>query len=153
MRRRNVLADEVGLERQLAKSAIYKYRQLYRARSSLAEQTIDCGSDGSSGIDNVINEDNVTIVYVKRNIGRINDRLNILRSEIVAIVGDVDMTYRHARALDLKYLLCNAVGQARAALENAYYNDTVDAFVSLGYLMRQTPDSTGNPFSVHYTRL
>src|SRR6266852_128418 len=57
VRGRDVLADVVGPDRQLAVAAVDQHGQLYRARASEVHQRIHSGSRRAPVVDDIVDED------------------------------------------------------------------------------------------------
>ena len=53
---RQVLADEVGADRQLAVAAVDEHRELHRARPAELEQRVERGAGGAAGEQHVVDE-------------------------------------------------------------------------------------------------
>src|SRR5438876_801749 len=83
-RGRHVLADEIGLDRQLAMSTIDEDRKLDRAWAAIVHEGVQRGADGASGVEHVVDEDDVGAVDVpgQRSLVKLQD---LSLKEIIAI--------------------------------------------------------------------
>src|SRR5260370_30239300 len=78
-----VATDEVGPHRKLAVSAIHEHSQLHRARAADVAEGVEGGADGSSGVEDVVDEDDDLPVEVGH-VGSF-DRAGGLAGEVVAV--------------------------------------------------------------------
>ena len=74
-RRRQVLADVVGLDRQLAVAAVDEDDQLDRARTAEVDQRVERGADRPPRVEHVVDEQDLAIVDRERDLGAADDRL------------------------------------------------------------------------------
>ena len=72
---RQVLADVVGADRQLAVAAVAEHRQLHPARPAVVEERLDRGADGAAGEEDVVDEDDGALGEVEVDVGGVDDRL------------------------------------------------------------------------------
>jgi len=63
--------------------AIDQSKQLHAARASMIEERIECGPDGAARVENIIDKNDISPVYIKTQIARVEDGANIFRCEII----------------------------------------------------------------------
>src|SRR5919204_3339515 len=104
---REVLADVVGADRQLAVAAVGQHGQLNLRGSTVCEQRLDRGPDRPSRVEDVVDEDHRLALEREVEPRGADDGLRALRRlrpanvDVVAMEGDVDLAEerRNARAL------------------------------------------------------
>ena len=74
-RGRQVLADVVGAERQLAVAAVAEDRELHPLGAAVVEEGIDRGPDGAAGEEDVVDEDDGAAREVEVDVGGVDDGL------------------------------------------------------------------------------
>ena len=92
---REVLADVVGPDRQLAVAAVDHHRQLHRPGPAVVVEGVEGGPDRAAGEEHVVDEDDDRAVDVEGDVG---DRLGQDRpqADVVAVEGDVERADRRA---------------------------------------------------------
>ena len=116
-RRGQVLADVVGLDRQLAVAAVHEHDQLDRARPAEVDQRVQRGADRPAGVQHVVHQQDPPVVDRKRNLGAAHDRLRPdgMAHQIVAVERDVERAGRHFVAVDLRQAARNPPRERHAA--------------------------------------
>ena len=91
-RRRDVLADVVGLDRQLAVAAVDQDDELDGARPAEVDERVERGAGGAAGVEHVVDQDDGAVVDRERDLGAPDDRLRAHRlpHQVVAVEGDVE---------------------------------------------------------------
>ena len=74
-RRRQVLADVVGADRQLAVAAVGEHRELDPLRAAVVEQRVDRGAHRAAGEEHVVDQDDGAAVEVEVEVRGVDDRL------------------------------------------------------------------------------
>ena len=92
--RRQVLAHEVGADRQLAVAAVDQHRELDRLRPAELGERVERGADGAAGEEHVVDEHHHPAGDVDRHLGRA-ERLDLSEADVVAVEGDVERADRH----------------------------------------------------------
>ena len=87
---REVLADVVGADRQLAVAAVGEHGELDAAGPPVVEQRLDRGADGAAGVEHVVDEDDRVVLEPERQVAGA-DLGRLARGEVVAVEGDVDV--------------------------------------------------------------
>ena len=72
---RQVLADVVGADRQLAVAAVAEHRELHPLRAAVVEERLDRGAHGAAGEEDVVDEDDGAAGEVEVDVGGVDDRL------------------------------------------------------------------------------
>ena len=95
-RRRQVLADVVGPDRQLAVAAVAEHGELHPLGPAVVEERLDRGAHGAAGEEDVVDEDDGAPGEVEVDVGGVDDRLRRgrLGADVVAVEGDVDVADR-----------------------------------------------------------
>ena len=116
-RRRQVLADVVGADRQLAVAAVAEHRELDPARAAVVEERLDRGPHRAAGEEDVVDEDDGAVGEVEVDVGGVDDRLRGRRlgADVVAVEGDVDVADRQLDRGQLAEQRVQAAGEHGAA--------------------------------------
>ncbi len=139
---RDVLADVVGADRQLAVAAVDEDRQLHARRPAILEQRVDRGADRAAGEEDVVDEDDRLPFEREVELGAADDGLRMKRrptaahEHVVAVEGDVD---RADRDLDTRALLderAQAVRDRDAAGVDADERELIEIGIALDQLVR-----------------
>ena len=114
-RGRQVLADVVGADRQLAVAAVAEDGELDPLRAAVVEEGLDRGADGAAGEEDVVDEDDGALGEVEVDVGGVDDRLRggRLGADVVAVEGDVDVADRQLGAGQLAEEGVQATGEER----------------------------------------
>ena len=96
-RRRQVLADVVGLDRQLAVAAVDQHDELNRLRPAELDQRVERRANRPAGVEHVVDQQDPLVVDRERNLGAADDRLRAdgVAHQVVAIERDVERAGRH----------------------------------------------------------
>ena len=117
-RRRQVLADVVGADRQLAVAAVGEHGELHARGPAVVEERLDGRADRPSGVEDVVDEDARHPLEREVERRRADDRLRMPRRlagahlDVVAVEGDVELAERE---LDLRRAPRSAGGAAARA--------------------------------------
>ena len=116
-RGRQVLADVVGADRELAVAAVGEHGELDPGRAAVVEQGVDRRPHGAAGEEDVVDEDHGAAVEVEVEVGGVDDRLGagLAAGEVVAVEGDVEVAERHLGAGELADERVQAAGEDGAA--------------------------------------
>ena len=87
---REVLADVVGADRQLAVAAVGQHGELDARRAAVVEQRVDRGAHGAAGVEHVVDEHDRVVLEPERQVAGA-DLGRLARGEVVAVEGDVDL--------------------------------------------------------------
>ena len=87
---RQVLADEVGADRQFAMAAIDERREPHRARPAVVGQCVEGGAHRPPGVEHVVDEDDDPPADIDLEVRALDDRGVREPGEVVAVVGDVE---------------------------------------------------------------
>ncbi len=90
----HVPANHVGLDRQFTAAAFHQYRQHDRGWAAVIEQFIERGADGAAGVQHVVDQDDVPVIDVERQVGRLHLRVHADAGEVVAVKGNVEAAER-----------------------------------------------------------
>src|SRR3954462_143217 len=94
-RRRQVLADVVGADRQLAVAAVDEYGELDARRAAVVEERLDRGAHRAAGVEDVVDDDDRHAVDREVEVARVHDRRLGAAPEVVAVEGDVEGAAGH----------------------------------------------------------
>ncbi len=154
-RRRDVLADVVGADRQLAMAAIDEHRQADRLRPAEVDERVHRGADRPAGVQHVVDEDDRPAVDARRQLRALDDRLLGDHRQVVAVERDVERPDRDVDALVLGDGRGDAAGERHAAPLDADEQQAVGARLLLDDLVgkadRRATDLVGghDPASGH----
>ena len=138
--RRDVLADVVGPDRQLAMAAVDEDRQADRARTAEVDERVHRRADRPAGVQDVVDEDDRRVVEVERQVGALDDRLGGHEREVVPVERDVERPDRQADALVLLDRIAQPTGERHAAPLDADEGQSVGAAVLLDQLVGDAHD-------------
>ena len=117
-RRRQVLADVVRLDRQLAMAAVDEHDQLDGARPAEVDERVERGANRPAGVEHVVDQQDPPVVDRERNLGAAHDRLRPdgMAHQVVAVERDVERAGRHLVAVDVAagFGRCGAPAARRA---------------------------------------
>ena len=153
-RRRQVLADVVGFDRQLAMAAIDEDHQLDGARAAELDQRIERGANRPSGVEHIVDEQNAFLVDRKRNLGSPNHWLGTDRMthEIVAIQRDVERAGGNLALADLADALRQPLGERDAARADADERQFFDAAIAFEDFVGDAGERTTHSLGIHDDR-
>ena len=83
---RQVLADVVGPDRQLAVAAVDQHRQLHPRRAAVVEEHVDRRADGAAGVEHVVDDHDRAVVDREVELGECTTGARPARiAEVVAV--------------------------------------------------------------------
>src|SRR5258706_16360296 len=88
------LTDNIGMNWELASTAINQYRQRDGRRPSEVRQLVECGTDCPAGIQHVVHGHDVLALKVPRQMGGPDDRSRADGLRVVSIESDVQRALR-----------------------------------------------------------
>src|SRR5262245_15688102 len=130
-RRRHVLADVVGADRQFAMAAIDDTRELDRARPAEVDQRVHGGANRPPRIEYVVDEHDDLAAHVDGDLRAAHDRLLGDRRQVVAIQRDVEAALDRGAVLELRDALGDPLRERHAAALDAHEHEVVDPLVAL----------------------
>ncbi len=147
---RNVFAHKIGANGQLAVTAVAKDGESDRGGTSVAEHTFDGGACGSARVDHVIDEDDVFAVQLCGNVSVGGFGQFDGFCQVIAVEGDVDVTYRYTDALKSFDVGGDHVSKRKSAAAHADKDDVVGAAITFDDLVRDTRNGALYGGFVHY---
>ena len=130
-RGRQVLADEVGPDRQLAVAAVDQDRQPHGAGPADVVERVEGGPDGPAGEEHVVDQDHdLAVDAAGRDLGR-QQRPGRLEPQVVAVHRHVERADRDVVPLDRGDPLGDPPGQRHAAAGDAEQHQVAGALVAL----------------------
>lgn len=149
---RQVLADVVRLDGQLAVSAVDEDDELNSARPPEFNERIEGRANRSPRVQHVVDEQDSLIVDRERDLGAPNHRLRAhgVTHEIVAVERDVEGPGPDLVTVDRFERGGNPAGQGHSARPNAHERQIVDTAVALENLVRDAGERTTHPIGVHH---
>src|SRR6266508_3380449 len=139
---REVLADVVGADRQLAVAAVGEHRQLHLGGPAVGEEGLDRGANGAARVEHVVDEDHRLPLEREVETRGAHDRLRALRRlsaahvDVVAVEGDVDLAEERRGAGALLDQAAEPLRKWHAARVNADERDFAEVLVALDDLVR-----------------
>ena len=100
-RGRQVLADVVGADRQLAVAAVGEHGELHARRAAVVEQRLDRGADGAAGEEHVVDDHDRQPGDVEVDVRGVQDGRVGPRGDVVAVEADVEVAERDLRVEQL----------------------------------------------------
>ena len=97
LRGRDVLADVVGADRQLAVAAVDQRRELHARGPAEVEDRVDRGAHGAARVEDVVDDHDRAVLEREVELGREHDRRARADREVVAVEGDVERAERDGR--------------------------------------------------------
>ena len=135
-RGRQVLADVVRPDRQLAVAAVGEHRQLHARGATVVEQRLDRGADGASGEEDVVDDHDRFAREVEVDVRGVHHRGLGPAGDIVAVEADVEIPERNLRVEQLFELHLQPPRQKRAAPMDADQRRSRRQGIALDDLMR-----------------
>ena len=148
-RGRQVLADVVGADRQLAVAAVDEDGELDARGAAVVEERLDRGPDRAAGVEDVVDEDDRAPVEREVELGGADERLRRERrlaaadGDVVAVEGDVDGAERGRVAGALLDQPGEPVRERDAAGLDADEGELVELRVALDDLVRDARQRPG----------
>src|SRR5262245_13514287 len=134
-------------------SAVDQDRELYFSRAAKIDQLVERGAYCSAGVQDIINQNDVAVVDVLRDVGSIYNRPRTDRREIIAIESYVELTGSGPFALELLNLVRDSFGEWNTAPANSDEHEVLDAAVPFDDLRSETRDRPANSELIHDSRL
>ena len=103
------------LDGQFAMPAVDQHAQPDALRTAQIEQPVHRRANRASGVQHVVDQDQILVVHRKRNVARLQHGLRRNLGKVVAIQRDVQRPHRHIHAVDAAHGLRDALGQRNAA--------------------------------------
>jgi hypothetical protein len=140
----HVLSHEVSAYRELAVAAIDEHRKAYRAGPAIVDERVHRGTDGASGEQHVVHEDDDLVVdrEVQRRLA--NDRRVADTCEIVPVKRDVERAERDGRVLVRADRVAQPDGQDVAARTDTDDGEAGELAVAFDDLVRDPRDGATN---------
>ena len=139
---REVLADVVGPDRQLAVAAVGEHGELDARRAAVLEQRVDRGADRAARVEDVVDEDHRAPLELEVELRVAHDRLAAPRSlavanvDVVAMEGDVELAEVELDAGALLDQAAQALGERHPARMDPDERDRLELIVALDDLVR-----------------
>jgi hypothetical protein len=108
-------------------------RELNSARTPKINQLVEGRSNSSSGIEHVVNQHNIAILDVARQVRSIHDRLSAYRREIVTIKRNVEYANRRPRTFQVSNLIRHSFGQGNAATSDTHQKEVSGTVIFLNH--------------------
>ena len=119
----HVLADVVGAQRQLAVAAVDEHGELHGAGPADVAQRVQGRADGPTGIEDVVDEDDQSVVDAALGDRGVLQRPRRLDVEVVAVERDVERTVRDRDVGEFLDLVGEPGGQGDAPGRDAEEDD------------------------------
>ena len=133
--RRHVFADVVGADWKLAVSAIDQHRELDGSRAAVSGCRIQSRAGSPSGIENIIDEDDIFPVDIKVDVARMNDRIRLNFGQIVAIERNIQFADRNRDALNGENIFGKALRERQSAAFHTEQDKIICTVVTFNDLM------------------
>src|SRR5258706_90432 len=138
--RRDVLADEISADRELAMAPVHEHGEADGARTPVVHERVHGGPDGAAGEEHVVDEHDDPVVDREVERGFVHDRRIADAREVVAVERDVEGAQRHDRVLVLADRLTHADGEDVAARADADDGEGGKLAVALADLVSDAGD-------------
>src|SRR5919202_6160414 len=129
---REVLADVVGADRQLAMAAVRQHGQLDTRWPAVVEECLDRGADRPACVENVVDEDAGHPVEPEVELRVADEGLRVLRRlaaadlDVVAVEGDIELSERDIAAGEVRDTSAQALRKRDAARVDSDESDLVE---------------------------
>ena len=142
-RRRQVLAHEVGPDRQLAVAAVDQHGELDRAGAADLVEGVERGADRTAGEQHVVDQHDDLVVDVVGDVG-VLERAGRLEPQVVAEHRDVERSGGDVAALDLGHPLGDPAGEVHTAGRYAEQHDIGRVTIALEDLVGDAGQRAGD---------
>ena len=149
LRGRDILADVVSTDWQLAMAAVDEDGELDSLRTAHVDEGVKRGTNRTTRVEDVIDEDDMLARDVDGELGLVDDGLIGERGEIIAVERDVEDADRRFLALDSLDFFRDALGDGDAARADADEDDVVHAFVLFENLVGDAREGAADGALVH----
>src|SRR5487761_911053 len=136
--------DETGFDGQLTMAAVDEHAKTDAAGATEIEKAVHGGAHGASGIENVIDEEQVSIVDRKRNFARLDNGLRRDGGKIVAVESNVERAHRNFRLGRRADGFREALSERDTATANSDERQILCASRFFDDFMRQTFEGAAN---------
>jgi aminopeptidase len=149
-----VLADVVGADRQLAVAAVGEDGELDAGGTPVVEQRLDRGTDRSSRVEDVVDEDTRHPVEAEIELRIADERLRVLRRlpvtnvDVVSVEGDVELAESDLAAGVVGDSPAEPLGERDTARVNPDQRDLVELRVPFDDLVRDSGERPVDGLSV-----
>src|SRR5579859_6969684 len=96
----HMASDKTGLDGRLAMATVNQHQQLYSPRAAVVKESVQGSADGSAGVENIVDQNNVAAGDIKADGAGNYDRPNITGGKVVAVEVDVENAGIDGRLLD-----------------------------------------------------
>ena len=142
-RGRQVLADEVGPDRQLAVAAVDQHGELDGLGPAEVVEGVERGADRAAGEQHVVDQHDDLAVDVVGDLG-VLERAGGLEAQVVAVHRDVERAGGDLAALDLGHALGDAAGEMHSARRDAEQDETGGVAIALEDLVGDAGQRPGD---------
>jgi len=139
---RDGAAGEGRLDGELTVATVDEDEELDAAGASVAEEGVECGADGATGVEDVVAEDDVAASDVEAQLPGDDGRARACSREIVAVEADVENTGVDGVLLNLGDEGCEALRKGDAAALDADEAKIFAAVVLLDDLVGQADEGS-----------
>ena len=142
-RGRQVLADVVGADRQLAVAAVGQHGELHARGAPVVEQRLDRRAHRAAGVEHVVDEHDRVVLEPEAQVRRVDRGVDRPGGHVVAVERDVDVAERDLLVQQVADEPVQAGGEVRAAAVDAHEGDGA-AVVLLDHLVRDAHERTAD---------
>jgi hypothetical protein len=129
---------------KFAMPAIDQGKQLHAAWAPMIEERIERSPDGAARVENIIDENDVSPIYIKTKVARVEDGAYIFRCEIVPVKTDVQDSNIDRMLLDTVNQRGQPFGQRNAAPLHANQAKVFSAIILLDNLVGEANEGPLN---------
>src|SRR5579885_3359476 len=147
--RRDVLADEGGLDRELPVASVHQDRELDLGRPAEVDQPVHRRAGRPAREEHVVHQHDGQARDVEGDRRLPEHRLLLAERQVVAVERDVQLADGHLRLLDLLDPLGQPVGEVHAAGADADQREPLGPAVALEDLVRDPGQGAGHLAGVH----
>src|ERR1051325_3272795 len=145
---RHGLADDVGVDGELAVAAVDQHGQHDLARAAEVDQGVGRGAHGAAGVEDVVDQHHDLVVDRLGELGRLDHRLRGDGGEVVAVEGDVEDPEGGGRLLHLRDLRGHPLPHRHSAAADPDDEKVVDAAVLFDDFDGHAADGAVHPRAV-----
>src|SRR5436305_7154448 len=156
---REVLANVVRADRQLAVAAVGQHGELHARGAAVVEERLDCGANRAPRVEDVVEGHAGHAVECEVELRVADERLRVLRRlaaadvDVVAVEGDVELAERDFAAREVGDPPAQALGERDAAGMDPDEGDRIEIGVALDDLVRNPGERPVDVVAVEKDRL
>ena len=139
----------VGPDGELTVPSVDDHSQPHRGRTPVVGDGIQCGSNGATGEEHVVDEHHGLVRDVRHRLGALDDGCVRDLGQVVPVVGDVEASDGNLHPLMLADHRRQALRQRHASAVDAHHDEAIGSAVALDDLVRDADQRTPQVVGAH----